>query len=587
MIYLFREAWKYAGEDRWKVVLFYILHGLSFGGELLKPFAFGKAINSLQVNGVQNLSPTLRWLAVYLTGFFIFEVFHRIAQYFVVTTALRNQQRFIDAMYQRIYTLPIKWHVDHHSGEVINRVNVAGQALRDFSYSQRIYLEYIFLSIGPILFLLGISWQIGVISILLTSINLFVVQKMNNAIQPILHDKTEHFHSYAARLIDFVANIKTIISLRLKKETMGELDQRFEDYYQDCMDEFKINQPRCFIIGLGSIVTELVIILYYLWNCKRLQIPIMVGSLVMIVNYFRQMRESFFQIANSFYETLRWETSIKSVSPIIEADQDRARMNLTTSADSWSNLSIRNLQFTYEQEETGLYDLDIDLNGDSKVAIVGLSGSGKSTLVNLLAGLYHPNHVRAFFDGEETDSLKQFTDSTLLVPQDSEIFENTIRYNITFGLDIGAEELAKVIKASRLKEVLDRLPGGLETDIREKGVNISGGERQRLALARGLFFAERKRALLLDEVTSSLDSFNEKLVYQQILEGYQDRCIICTIHRLHLVEMFDKVLVMDDGQIVERGSFSELIVREGHFKRLWDKYLIGDEEDLVSTQEVI
>lgn len=576
--YLFITAWKYSGEDRWKVVLFYILHSISFCGELLQPYAFGRVINSLQVNGVKDLSPTFAWLGVYLAGFFVFQIFHHSARYFEMTTAYRNQKRFINEMYHRVCNLPMKWHNDHHSGEVVNRINVAGKALRDFGFRQYTYLGSFLLSLGPIIILTNISWQIAVISLVLTAVNLVVVQKMNQAIYPVLHKQNESFHAYSARLIDFVGNIKTIISLRLKERTSKELDLKFGDYYREHMHEFWINQPRCFIIGLGGIITELVIILYYLWSCKISEQLLMIGTLVLIVNYFKQMRDAFFEIANTFYDTLHWKASLQAVDPIVNATPSMVLPFGTEECSKpWSKLSFRDLQFKYQEGQLALDNLALDLDQQSKIAIVGLSGSGKSTLLNVLAGLYEPDRVRLLMNGKEYSSIDMMAASALMFPQDSEIFENSIHYNITFGLESEIEQLEKAINVAQLREVLQRLPQGLQTDIREKGVNLSGGEKQRLALARGLFFSKDKKILLLDEVTSNLDAVNERQVFQQIFENYQDRCVISTVHRLHLLEMFDMVMVMDQGQIVQKGTFAELISQEGVFKKLWEKYLVGDQ----------
>ncbi len=577
MFYLFSNTWKYAGEDRWKVVLFYILHSISYCGVLVQPYAFGRAINVLQANGTEELLPILKWLGVYLTGFFIFQIFHHTARYFEMTTAFRNQNRFINDMYDRIYNLPMKWHIDHHSGEVVNRINIAGQAMRDFGFNQHNYIGNMLLSLGPVIVLATISWQISVICLVLTAVNLIVVQKMNKAIHPILHKQNEQFHTYCARLIDFVGNIKTIISLRLKQQTSNELNRRFGEYFLENMREFWINQPRCFIIAFGGILTELTIILYYIWMSKMSQQIIMVGTLVVIVNYFKQMRDAFFEIMCNFYETLRWKASLQAVDPIVnELGRLISSSSIEEHFSSWSDLFIRDLRFKYWEGKHALHDLKLDIGRESKIAIVGLSGSGKSTLLNVLAGLYEPDQVSLFVDGDEHSNIDPLANSTILVPQDSEIFENTIHYNITFGLESSTDELEKVINVAQLREVLNRLPNGIKTDVREKGVNLSGGEKQRLALARGLFFSKEKRIMLFDEVTSNLDAFNERLIFQQILQNYQDRSVICTIHRLHLLEMFDTVLVMDNGRIVQKGTFSELINNEGHFKKLWEKYLIGD-----------
>lgn len=614
--YLFKMFWKYSEEDKWKVVSLYILHCISLGGELLKPYAFGNAINALQINGVDNLKPTVIWLIVYVGGFFQFEIFHRIGQYFVTTTALGNEKRFISDMYNRVYNLPIEWHVNNHSGSVVSRINIAGEALRDFGYSQQIFLQHLFLSIGPIIILISTSWQIGVISLVLTIINLSIIKKMNRLIQSILNKKTEYRHSYTTKLIDFVSNIRTIISLKLGNQTKNELEDKFNKYYVESMNEFKVNQFRCFMIGFGLILTELVVISYYLWNHKAAHIPIMVGNLVMIVNYFRQMSESFFQITSNFYETLHWESALKSVNPIFQETEKSLTTfwkssSFSTSANwrcsylkipllgvkscskvvkhsieddalicdceekitNWDKFFVENLSFAYSKEKLALSNININITKGSKIAIVGLSGSGKSTLLSLLAGFYEPLKVKLTVGNKEYQNLQLISNTAILASQDVEIFESTVLANITFGLECNYSDLEKVIHMASLNEVINKLPRGLDTDIREKGVNLSGGEKQRIALARALFFSKSKKILLLDEITSSVDAFNERLIFQRIFENNGERSTICTVHRLHLLDMFDTVLVMDKGEIVQKGCFSELINAEGHFKILWEKYL--------------
>lgn len=575
VIYLFKTVWKYSGEDKWKVVLFHILHSISLGGELLKPYAFGRAINALQIHGIDNLQPTIMWMIVYVGGFFQFEIFHRIAQYFVVTTAIGNQKRFNNNMYDKVYNLPMEWHVNNHSGSVVSRINVAGLALRDFGFSQPVFLQQLFLSVGPIIILAGISWQIALISFVLTIINLSIIKRMNGVIQDILDKQTERLHSYSSQLIDFVSNIRTIISLRLGKRTKKELDNKFNEYYKESMKEFKVNQVRCFMIGFGLIVTELIILSYYLWSHKIDHIPIMVGSLVMIVNYFRQMSDSFFEITSSFYDTLGWKASLKSVNPILEGAKKHSISKYKEDTSNWNNIHIKDLGFQYSQENTTLSDINMNIAKNSKIAIVGLSGSGKSTLLNLLAGFYQPDKVKLCADDKEYSNLNLISNSAILASQDAEIFENTILSNITFGLETDPSELEKVIHMASLDETLGKLPKRLDTDIREKGVNLSGGEKQRIALARALFFSKAKKVLLFDEITSNVDAFNERLIFQRILENYKERSVICTIHRLHLLEMFDTVLVMDEGRIVQKGNFTELINTVGHFKKLWENYLIN------------
>lgn len=159
------------------------------------------------------------------------------------------------------------------------------------------------------------------------------------------------------------------------------------------------------------------------------------------------------------------------------------------------------------------------------------------------------------------------------MPQDPEIFADTIRFNIGFGLEKSDEELMEAVRAARFESVLARLPKGLDTNIAEKGINLSGGEKQRLALARGFFFAKDSEILLLDEPTSSVDTANERVIYNNLLGNFRkERCVVSTIHKLHLLEMFDVVYVLDNGKLVEVGAFSDLIASGGKLAELWKNY---------------
>lgn len=572
MLYLFYSTWKYAKKDRWKLAVCYVLHIISFTGELIQPLSFGMAINAIQKNGANDIMSVLKWLGVYLVGFFIFQIFHHSARYFEITTALKNQQRFVNDMYKKIYNLPMKWHIDHHSGEIVNRIKVAGEALRDFGFSQHSYLENLFLSVGPIVLLMRLNWQIALISVVLTTINLVVVFKINRTIHPILDRQNDCFHAFSARITDFVCNIKTIITLGLGKQTGKDLDKKFNSYYDECMNEFWINQPRCFFIGFGAIATELIVVVYYIWSCRRLNIYLMAGNVVMIVTYFRQLEDALSGITSNFYEVLHRKAAVESVDMIIHSSLHNEVLEYKDGIIPWQDLSIKNLKFKFDNENYILDGIDIDFTKHSKTALVGLSGSGKSTLLNVLGGIYQPEYVEVLADEKNYSSLEAFAKSTVLVSQDPEIFENTINYNITFGLEADDAEIESAIDIAQMNEVLAKLPNGLNTDIREKGVNLSGGEKQRLALTRGLFFSKGKDILLLDEVTSSVDAINERLIMEKILQHYKECCVICTVHRLHILDMFDNVIVMDNGHIVQKGPFSKLIKEEGPFKTLWEKY---------------
>jgi ABC-type multidrug transport system fused ATPase/permease subunit len=574
VFYLFKYTWKYAAGDRWRLAACYLLHTLSFAGTLLQPYAFGMAVNTLQAGGIDNLDAFARWLGLYIAGFALFQIGHRSARYYEISTSLRNQQRFTDAAYAKLYGLPLAWHTDNHSGVVVNRIKMAGEALRDFGFSQSNFMEHAVLSAGPVLILLGMDFRMTGLSAALLLITLLVAFRLNKTIRGILDQMTESYHLFAGRLADFIGNIRTVITLRLGGQTGGELSSRFVPFFRHSMKENSVNQLRCFILDLGAILAELSAILLYLYSCRRGEAVFMIGNLVMIITYFRQMRDAVFEIASSFYTTMHWASALKSAHRIMD---EATVWSSTTSAAmiSGRGLTVKHLVFSYPHNPFSLSVEGLELPAGGRIAVVGSSGSGKSTLLYLLSGLFAADGAEVL-DGAAPVQLKDVSDAVGLITQDVEIFENTVGYNITFGTSFDPPALHIAVDCAGFREVLDRLPSGFETDVREKGVNLSGGEKQRLALARGLYFSASKSILLLDEVTSSVDAVNERRIMTRIFSEFREKTIICTVHRLHLLDMFDMVLVMRDGRIVQKGTFADLADSEGCFRALWDKYKAKD-----------
>src|SRR5262249_23507689 len=223
-----------------------------------------------------------------------------------------------------------------------------------------------------------------------------------------------------------------------------------------------------------------------------------------------------------------------------------------------------------QQRVHHLEDVSIRLERGKSIALVGESGSGKSTLLSLLRGIQSAEQVIVACDGKiSPDKLKHLNGRTTLVPQDPEIFADTIRFNITFGMEANESEIMRTAKLARFDSVLERLPAGLETNMAEKGVNLSGGEKQRLALARGIYFAQDSDIVLLDEPTSSVDIYNERIIYQNLLTEFADKCVVSSVHRLHLLEMLDYIYVLSNGKVVEHGEFAPLLAGHGVLADLW------------------
>ncbi len=307
---------------------------------------------------------------------------------------------------------------------------------------------------------------------------------------------------------------------------------------------------------------------------------ILAGNLVILYQYLEKFSGSFYNFAWSYEGIVKMNSELLTVDSIIEEHAKLREKWDTLENDSWTSIQIENWNFSYGSidEKHTLKNISMELKKWARIAMIGESGSGKSTMASLIKGLYIADNGRLKIDGQDYNHLWILSKITTLIPQDPEIFENTLAYNVTFGIETTPEHIADAVRLARFDSVLKRLPNGLETNIKEKWVNLSGGEKQRLALARGLFMARSRNIIIMDEPTSSVDPINEIAIYKNIFQEYPEKCIISAVHKLHLLPMFDTIYLFDHGEIIESGSFDSLVARGGRFTELWGKYTESSKE---------
>lgn len=233
------------------------------------------------------------------------------------------------------------------------------------------------------------------------------------------------------------------------------------------------------------------------------------------------------------------------------------------------SIELKNVSFAYENNNV-VEDLSLKIKKNSSVALVGESGSGKSTIIKLIMGLIKYDKGSLLIDGHELSeiNLNSYYDNVTYVSQEAPIFDGTLRENLVFDKKIDDEEIIKVLKLVCLDKLYEKLEDGLDTELGEKGIRMSGGERQRVALAR-LFFDDSK-LIILDEATSAMDNITEKTVMENVLKHLDDKTLIVIAHRLETIKDVDKIYVLSDGVIQEEGKYKELLDKNGYFTKLYE-----------------
>ena len=232
-------------------------------------------------------------------------------------------------------------------------------------------------------------------------------------------------------------------------------------------------------------------------------------------------------------------------------------------------IEFKNVTYGYIEEKTIIDDLSLKIKSNSSIALVGESGSGKSTIIKLIMGLLKYKDGNILIDGNELSNLNlnSFYDKVTYVSQEAPIFDGTLKENLVFDKNISNEEILKVLKMVCLDKFYQKLENGLETELGEKGIRMSGGERQRVALAR-LFFDDSK-IIILDEATSAMDNITEKKVMENIVRRLKNKTLIIIAHRLETIKEVDLIYVLSDGVIKEKGNYEELLNKNGYFSNLY------------------
>jgi ATP-binding cassette subfamily B protein len=236
------------------------------------------------------------------------------------------------------------------------------------------------------------------------------------------------------------------------------------------------------------------------------------------------------------------------------------------------------VDFRYEPDRQILFDVDFIIPAGHTAAVVGHSGSGKSTLSRLLFRFYDVERGAITIDGQD---LRSVTQSSLraaigIVPQDTVLFNDTIEYNIGYGRPgAGKDEIVAAAKAAYIHDFIVSLPQGYQTSVGERGLKLSGGEKQRVAIARTLL--KNPAILIFDEATSALDSKAEQAIQAQLKEIAKDRTTLVIAHRLSTIADAHQILVMDHGRIIERGTHAELLAASGAYAQMWQRQQAGQE----------
>lgn len=550
VIALVQGIWRYASRTQrmWLIVYYILAFSTQLVG-LLRPLALGWLFEVLET-GFTQINSEFIWAVVtyvsLMVGFLALNAPSRVLERRLAFGIRRN---FYESMYHQLASYPLEWHQRHHSGDTIDRLRKAGDGLFMFAGSQFRWIQIAMGLVGPIVALSYLSWPIAISVFIADIIILASVARFDQVIVQAIREQNTAEHRFASSLIDYLANMTTILSLRLSGRTQKEVIQTHDAALRPFNRYVIANEAKYSTISILVAILEASALIGFVAIDLATLGRVRIGMSVTVFRYINLLGKTFYEAAYIYQDLIHKRTNYEAVQTLDQPIRS-ASVDGDLPPKAWRTVSIKNLRYTHaETEAVCLRDLDIDFQAGERVALTGASGAGKSTLLATLRGLREPEFMTVDIDGIRRQDIQSFRAGVVLVPQEPELFDNTFRFNLTGGLACNAEDIADAVHDAELSEVITRAPQGLDTDIRERGVNLSGGERQRLALGRALLLSKNARLLLLDEATSSVDPDTELRIYQHIFRRFQGRTVLASIHARHLLPMFDRVLHMENGRL--------------------------------------
>lgn len=571
--YLFSQMWKYSRGNRKIVILFWTLSSMAgMTALIIEPFFVSRIMNSIQEhNGVDssNFYTLLGYLAGTVLVTIVFWLFHGPSRVMEMSNAFGVRRSYRDHFLRGILGLPMQWHTDHNSGETIDRVEKGTTALYSFSEDTFEIIDAFTRFIVSFVVLTCFSFTAGIIALFFIIISIIITVRIDRTLVANYALTSKAENATATTIFETLSNISTVITLRVEKLVHGGIMDSIDKQRALQDRTVRLNEFKWFLTSLMCSLTMFTVLAHYLWTKFSSGSAVLYGSVFLLHSYLSGMGHVFFRFTGTYSNLVRQRVRAANAEGIAK-DFKEGELDTRVLPSNWQDIEIRGLNFAYpETDKQHLNDVCLRLQRGQKVAFVGHSGGGKSTMLKLMRGLYQPISGAIVLDGKDcAGGFQDFGDSVALLPQTPEIFNETIRYNLTLGAQYTDDQINMALRVSCLEDVVNRLPKGLESSIKEKGVNLSGGEVQRLAVARGLLASIGKGIVLLDEPTSSLDALNERMVFDRLVREMGGRLIVCATHKLQILDRFDVVVVFDGGRVVGMGTPAELLENCPAYKRL-------------------
>ena len=496
-----------------------------------------------------------------ITSFLLTKILSVQAQYMI--SELRAQVQ------KKVLSLPIRFFDNTKSGELVSRIMSDVEGVRNLIGTGLVQLVGgTVTAVVSLLLLLHISWTMTLFTLVPLAVFALIALKAFKKIRPIFRNRGVINAEVTGRLTETLGGVRVIKGFNAEEQENKIFEEGVERLFQNVKKSLTatalMTSSSTFLLGLATtgimgiggyqIMTDQLTIGDFLTFTFLL--GLMIAPIVQMSNIGSQLTEALAGLDRT--------EELMNMTP--EADAD---LRTEVLENFKGHIVFETVRFSYEENKEVLHNISFEAKPGEVVALVGSSGSGKSTIAGLAATFLNPQEGIISVDGHDITKvdLNSFRKNLGVVLQDEFLFEGSIKQNILFPRPQATEEeLQAAVRAAYVNEFTDRFEDGLDTLIGERGVKLSGGQRQRIAIARAVL--ANPKILILDEATSNLDTESEALIQKSLATLTKGRTTFVIAHRLSTIRKADQILVIENGQIAERGTHDELIASEGRYHNL-------------------
>ena len=471
---------------------------------------------------------------------------------------------------QKLLKLPISFFDNNKSGALVSRVMTDVEGVRNLVGTGLVQLiGGSITAVISLVILIQINAQMTLFVLVPVAIFAVIALKAFGYIRPIFRARGKINAEVTGRLTETLNGIRVIKGFNAEEQEQLVFEKGVDDLFQNVKKSltatalmtssstFLLGLASASIMGMGGYFIMQETMTYGEFVSFTLFLGFMIAPIVQMSNIGSQLTEAFAGLDRT-----------QELMAVAEENDLEVRTKTLNAIEG--NVSFKNITFSYDDKTEVLHNISFEAPKGSVTALVGSSGSGKTTIAGLATAFLNPSSGHVLIDGVDLSQvdLKSFRSQLGVVLQDDFLYEGTIRENILFPRpDATEKELLEAVNGAYVNEFTDRFDDGLDTLIGERGVKLSGGQRQRISIARALL--AKPKIVILDEATSNLDTQSEAFIQKSLAVLMQDRTTFVIAHRLSTIQKADQILVIEDGNIVERGKHEELIAANGRYYELY------------------